>query len=104
MIMMDDEMEAETGPGTEQQVLRFLAFSALGEIFLLLGLLFIFLGAAAFLSDFLRIKGGGEIGVGVLLVLAAFVFLMRNKAPAIQIRANQKPPAPVRPPAMDSYR
>jgi NhaP-type Na+/H+ or K+/H+ antiporter len=101
---MDDEMETETGPGTEQQMLRFLAFSALGEIFLLLGLLFIFLGAAAFLSDFLKIKGSGEIGVGVLLVLAAFVFLIRNRAPAIQIRAEQRPLAPAKPPAMDSYR
>ena len=101
---MDEEMEVEQGPRMEQQMLRFLAFSALGEIFLLLGLLFIFLGAAAFVSDYLKIKGGGEIGIGILLVLAAFIFLIRNKAPKIQFRANQKPPAPVRPPAMDSYR
>jgi sulfite exporter TauE/SafE len=103
---MDEEFEAmpqAQGPGMEQQMLRYLAISAMGEVFLLLGLIFILLGLSAFITDYLKIKGSGEFGLGIVLVIAAFFFLSRTKAPAIQVKM-QKPAEPVKPAGMDSYR
>ena len=102
---MDDELETETpqpGQGMEGQMMKYLALSAMGEVFLLLGLIFVFLGIAAFVSDFLKINGAGDFIVGVLLVGAAFIFLIRTRAMPMQMRV-QKPPVPPAPP-MDSYR
>ena len=102
---MDDELETEAAPpgqGMEGQMMKYLALSAMGEILLLLGLIFVFLGVSAFVSDFLKIKGSGELGVGVLLVVVAFIFLMRTRMMPVQVRV-QKPPQPKAAP-MDSYR
>jgi hypothetical protein len=86
----------------EGQMLKYLAFSAIGEVLLFLGLIFVFLGVSAFVSDFLKIKGAGELSVGIALVVAAFVLLMRTRKMPIKVRV-QKPPQPKAPP-MDSYR
>lgn len=102
---MDEELESEAAPagqGMEGQMMKYLALSAMGEILLLLGLIFVFLGVSAFVSDFLKIKGSGELGVGVLLVVVAFIFLMRTRMMPVQVRV-QKPPPPKAAP-MDSYR
>jgi NhaP-type Na+/H+ or K+/H+ antiporter len=101
---MDDE---EGAPGMEKQLLKSLAMSAIGEVSLLLGLIFIFLGASAFISDLLRIKGSGEFMVGLVLVVAAFIFLTRSKLmPMIRLQKGgppaQQPPTP--PPEAGSYR
>ena len=102
---MDDEFETDAprpSQGMEGQMMKYLALSAMGEVFLLLGLIFVFLGIASFVSDFLKINGSGDFIVGVLLVGAAFIFLMRTRVMPMQVRA-QKPPEPPAPP-MDSYR
>jgi len=102
---MDEELESEAprgGQGMEGQMMKYLALSAMGEIFLLLGLIFVFLGIAAFVSDFLKITGSGDFIVGILLVGAAFIFLMRTRVMPMQVRV-QKPPEPPAAP-MDSYR
>jgi formate hydrogenlyase subunit 3/multisubunit Na+/H+ antiporter MnhD subunit len=102
---MDEELEEipqAQGPRMEQQMLRYLAISAVGEILLLAGLVLILLGLSAFITDLLKIKGSGEFGLGIVLVIAAFVFLSRTKAPSVQVKMQQK--KPVKPPAMDSYR
>lgn len=104
---MDDEMESvgmPQGPGPagmENQMMRYIAFSAMGEVALLLGVVFILLGVSAFITDRLGIKGSGEATVGTILVIAALLILSRNRIPA-------RPRPPVRPepnpPSMDSYR
>lgn len=84
--MMDDEE-------IERRAMRYLALSALGDFLLLLGLLFMFLGTAAYLSDYFGIKGSGEASVGVLLVGAAFaLFIGGRMAFPLQGRPPKTPP------------
>jgi len=60
-------------------VARSFALSATADFLLFIGILFILLGAAAFVTDFLKIKGIGEVLVGVFLVIVAMVLLARSR-------------------------
>jgi len=98
--------EDADAPGMEKQLLKSLAMSAIGEVFLLLGLVFMFLGASAFISNLIGIKGSGEFTVGFVLVIAAFIFLTRSKLmPRIRLQKGDASPAPPPPPLeAGSYR
>lgn len=85
----------------ERKAMQFLALSALGDFLLLLGLLFLFLGAAAYLSEYFAVKGSGEISVGVLLVGAAFVLFIVGRMVFPERKAGIGPGARSRPPAGD---
>lgn len=73
--MEEDEAVVETGMS-----MRTLALTATGDFFLLIGMLFIFLGVASFVTDFIGIKGAGEFLVGVVLCAGALALLVRSRA------------------------
>jgi len=60
----------------ERRLTQYIALSALGDFLILLGLLFISLGAAAFIGASLGIKGSGEVMVGIFLVAASFIVFL----------------------------
>lgn len=98
-------MDEDEAAPVEKQMLKSLAMSAIGEVFLLLGLIFIFLGVSAFVSDFLKIKGSGELTVGIVLVGAAFAFLARSRlVPRIRLQKEGPGQPPPPPPEVGSYR
>lgn len=70
------EEEEETGM---PPVMKSIALSATGDFLLFLGIIFVLLGIASFVTDFLKIKGAGEVCVGAFLVLVALVLLLRSR-------------------------
>ncbi|MDD5339738.1 MAG: hypothetical protein PHV13_00630 [Candidatus ainarchaeum sp.] len=66
--------EAEVQP----MVMRAAALSVTGDFLLLVGLLFVLLGIASFVTDFLDVKGSGEFLVGFFIIALAVVLLMRS--------------------------
>jgi uncharacterized membrane protein (DUF485 family) len=86
---MDDEDEPP--PAQDMRpMMRNLALTATGDFLLMVGMLFMLLGIANFVTDFLGIKGSGEFSVGIALVAGAIVLLLRSRQ-AIQV---MRPPLP----------
>ena len=56
----------------DRRLTQYIGMSALGDFLILIGLFFVFLGAAQYLTDYIGVKGSGEVGVGIFLVGAAF--------------------------------
>lgn len=106
---MDDEEEVVMQPGMQQgpvqqmrpqlpPMVRAAALMMTGEFVLIVGILFVLLGMGAFVTDFLHVKGSGEILVGLFLCGLAFALVMVSnsqmpKAQPIQPQA-QAPPQP----------
>ena len=88
---MEDEDMPVPPPVDPAAAMRAMALSAVGDFMLLLGVVFILLGVANFMTDFLRIKGSGEFGVGLVMIAFALILLMRSRAAVPKA-------APVRPP------
>lgn len=78
--MDEEEMEPQQ---QMPPVLRVAALTMTGEFFLIMGALFVLLGIADFLTDFLKVKGSGDAVVGVFLVLASMALfaLSRTQMP-----------------------
>jgi uncharacterized integral membrane protein len=66
------------GPMVQQIPMRSFVLTAAGDFLLVLGVLFILLGVANFITDFLGIKGSGEVVVGLSLCIVAGVILARS--------------------------
>jgi hypothetical protein len=98
--MDEEEAMPMMGPQMQQipQVIKFSALTMTAEFILIFGLVFILLGAGQFLTDFLKIKGAGEILVGLLLCGAAIAILIlsRRQMP----KAMSRPPRAPQPPPM----
>lgn len=62
---MDDELE--------KRMAQYMRLSVLGDFLVLIGLVFVFLGAAEYLTDYIGVKDSGEVGVGIFLLIAAFI-------------------------------
>jgi hypothetical protein len=101
-MIMDGEEEAMAPPQMQARqmppFMRAAALTMTGDLILVFGLLFILLGAAMFITDFLRIKGSGEIivGLGLCAMAIALLAFSSRQLPKIQVVA--RPPAP-QPPA-----
>jgi len=54
------EMGAPEGMGAQPMMVRAAALSVTGDFMLLVGMLFVLLGIASFVTDFLKVKGSGE--------------------------------------------
>lgn len=92
----------DIGEEAEAQVfMRSAMLAATGDFFLFLGMLFMLLGIASFVTDFLGIKGAGEFLVGVCLVLLAGFLLMRTRGRIAQPKKRKEKPQRE---AMESYR
>jgi len=89
-------MAAGMEMGVQPRMIQSIMLGATGEFFLLLGMLFVLLGIAAFVTDFLEIKGSGEFIVGLLLVIGAAMLLMRSRE---QMKRQMARP-PLGPPVM----
>lgn len=72
---MDDEGRIEP------TIIRSVAMNAAGDLLLLIGVVFVLLGIANFLTDYLKVKGAGEFLVGIALVLIAVILIMRSRIP-----------------------
>ena len=73
-----DEQEIPKGNDAKKTMAPML-LSATGDFLVLIGVLFILLGASAFVTDFLDIEGAGEFLVGLFLVVIGYVLLMRSR-------------------------
>ncbi|MCI0504034.1 hypothetical protein L0Y65_04950 [Candidatus Micrarchaeota archaeon] len=99
---MDDEEEEvmpRMAPPQMQQMppgLRFAALAMTGEFLLIFGVLFVLLGAAGFVTDLLRIKGSGEMLVGLMLCIAAAALLRTSAKQMPMVRVVQGPPPTMR--------
>jgi succinate-acetate transporter protein len=78
--MMEDEDMPMPAPMDPAAAMRAMALSAVGDFMLFLGVIFVLLGVANFTTDFLKIKGSGEFGVGLALIASALILLMRTRA------------------------
>jgi len=95
MPSMEEEFP---GPMPPQPQTIGISLSAIaGEFLLFLGLLFIMLGAAAFLTDMLGIKGSGEVLMGLVLILGASALLFRSMKGLRRVR-RRMPPVGMAPP------
>jgi len=56
----------------DRRLTQYIGMSALGDFLILIGLFFVFLGTAEYLTEYIGVKGSGEVGIGVFLVGAAF--------------------------------
>jgi hypothetical protein len=86
-IMEGEETE---GPDIRPMVMRAAALSMTGDFLLLVGVLFVLVGIAAFVTDFLKVAGSGEFLVGVLIIALAVLFLLRSGQ--LMPRAPRRPP------------
>ena len=84
----DDEEPAVQVP---QAIMRATALSMTGDFLLFIGALFVLLGIASFLTDFLRIKGSGEFLVGGFVIVVAVVLLVRSREAMRPVPAPPKP-------------
>jgi len=97
---MDDEEEPMMAPPHQQMppFMRAAALTMTGDFILVFGLIFILLGAAAFITDFLKIKGSGEILVGLALCAIAIALLLFSSKQLPKVQVVARPPVP-QPPA-----
>lgn len=101
-MIMDEEEEVvmpQMAPPQmhAQQMPPFMKAAALtmtGDLILVFGLLFILLGAAAFITDFLKIRGSGEILVGLALCAIAIALLAFSSRQLPKIQVVARPPMP----------
>ncbi len=94
---MDDDMPE---PDLTTSVRTF-ALTATAEFLLLVGIVFVLLGVANFLTDYLKVKGSGEAIVGLAMVVIAFLLLLRMRP---KIAIVQGPPAVEQPKESGDYR
>src|SRR4030042_776396 len=89
-------MEDEDEPIMPQMppVMRVAAMNMTADLILAFGIIFMLLGAASFVTDLLKIKGSGEILVGLALCAIAIAILRFSK----KQMARMPPPAPPPPP------
>ena len=77
------------------------------DILLLVGFVFLLLGVAKFLNEYIGIQGSGEGAVGITLLIIALIILARSKM-SVRFRtmqAGQPPPEmPPKDAPSDSYR
>jgi len=98
-MVMDDEEEVvmpQMAPPQMQQMppgLRFAALAMTGEFLLIFGVLFVLLGAAAFVTELFHIKGSGEILVGLMLCIVAVILLRTSAKQMPRVQVMQGPPA-----------
>jgi membrane protein implicated in regulation of membrane protease activity len=71
-------------------MMRSLALTATGDFLLFLGVVFVLLGIANFVTDFLRVKGSGELLVGIALVALAVALLMRSREAIPKVPSKKK--------------
>jgi hypothetical protein len=95
---VEEEEEVEVQP----MVMRAAALSVTGDFLLLVGLLFMLLGIASFVTDFLNVKGSGEFLVGFFILALAVVLLMRSGQIMPRVRRAPKPQRPME--KSESYR
>jgi hypothetical protein len=84
---MEDE---EEGQPDMVPVMRSFALTATAEFILVVGIVFVLLGVANFLTDYLKVKGSGEALVGAAMVVIAFILLIRIRPG--RVRVQQPPP------------
>jgi len=110
--MMEDEEMAAQGMMMPQAI-GISALTVTGDFLLFVGLLFMMLGIAAYVTNMMGIKGSGELLVGLALIVIAAVLLVRSrdqmkKMALMQQRMRQSQMAKVSKPKksepMDSYR
>ncbi len=70
--------EGMEAAGLQPMVMRAAALSVTGDFLLLVGLLFVLLGIASFVTDFVKIKGSGEFLVGCFIIVLAAVLIVRS--------------------------
>ncbi len=95
---MDEEGEPEQDLAP---AVRSFALTATAEFLLLIGIVFVLLGVANFLTDYLKVKGSGEAIVGVAMVVVAFLLLLRMRP---KVAFVQKPPMVDEPKESGDYR
>jgi len=96
--MDDEEVVPMMAPQQIPQVIQFSALAMTAEFILISGLIFILLGASAFVTSLLGIKGSGEVLVGLFLCGAAIALLAVSKRQ--MPKAMPRPPVPPRPRAV----
>ncbi len=100
---MDEEEEDDIPEPDMAPAVRTFALTATAEFLLFVGVVFIMLGIASFLTDYLKIKGSGEGIVGLAMVVIAIVLLLRMR-PQSPMRIISRPPEPPRPKDSGDYR
>jgi hypothetical protein len=93
-----EEEESDVRP----MVMRAAALSVTGDFLLLVGLLFMLLGIAAFATDFLKIRGSGEFLVGFFIILLAVMLLLQSGQLMPRMPRASKPQQPME--KSESYR
>jgi len=110
--MMEEEEMMNQGMMMPQAI-GISALTVTGDFLLFVGLLFMMLGIAAFVTNMMGIKGSGEFLVGLVLIVVAAFLLVRSrnqmkKMAQMQQRMRQSQMAKVAKPKrsepMDSYR
>lgn len=89
---MDDEeivMPPQVPP-----VMRITAMNMTADLILAFGIIFILLGAASFVTDLLKIKGSGEILVGLALCAIAIVIIRISRKQMAGMPPSMPPPPP----------
>jgi hypothetical protein len=90
--MDEEDIEAQPPPQMPA-IMRVTAITMTGEFILVFGVIFILLGASQFVTDLLKIKGSGEVLVGLALcgVAMALFAISRREMPKIMPRPPQAP-------------
>ncbi len=105
---MEDEEMPIPPPVDPAAAMRAVALSAVGDFMLFLGVIFVLLGVANFVTDFLKIKGSGEFGVGLFMITFALILLMRSRVSITKVTPVRPPTAPMvkkgKEPKSDAYR
>ncbi len=86
------QMPPSGGPMQFQGSPAAFGFAIMGEALMTLGILFVMLGVANFLTGLLGIKGAGEILVGIFLVIAGSIVMSKIRIQASVQRMPQHPP------------
>ncbi|HID72600.1 TPA: hypothetical protein EYP38_01550 [Candidatus Micrarchaeota archaeon] len=80
--------------GNIPNMLKSAAATMAADVLLLVGFVFVLLGIAKFLNDFVKIPGFGEGTVGVVLVVMGLFILFNSK---MRVRIAKVPPRPQMP-------
>jgi hypothetical protein len=96
-------------PQQAPNIMRIAALSMSGNFLLAFGMVFVLLGVAAFLTDALKIKGSGEVLVGLALCAIAALLLAASSRQMPKVPPMAAPPGPQKPaqmtkPDASSYR
>lgn len=97
-----DEAEEMEAVGMQPMVMRAAALSVTGDFLLLVGVLFVLLGIAAFVTSFLRIEGSGEFLVGCFIIALAVILITRSGQVMPRAPRAPKPQPPME--KSESYR